>query len=291
MNTKVSRFRRPIMLVAIGLVSVGAAVGIAAQSQAGSTSLTTEGASQTEGSSPAEATEPATTTEASSTAAERPVEPPAVTEIPGIGLDAQLDWQTYGGETALRERIIEVCMGQAGFEYTPTPLTEGPAGGGDQPPQGHPTDPNKEIYDSLSAEDQRAYSQALGGVDDVYDDRQISAAGQTGCVATALEILPGAANLNPALIDGLAAEISAHRTSDAECPDGLTPEEIDERYLLDDDPSNDGQADQLHAACERTTIVDIEAVQGYVDERAEEFAAHLEQLEADLVAAEEYIAG
>ncbi|HMJ77232.1 MAG TPA: hypothetical protein VK507_14740, partial [Iamia sp.] len=199
-------------------------------------------------------------------------------------------WQTYGGETALRERIVEVCMAKEGFEYTPTSLTQGPADAGDAA-QDRPTDPNRVIYDGLSAADQRRYSQALAGVDDVHDDRQVTEAGDGGCVAVATEILPGAANLNPELIDGLVAEVGSRRTSEARCPDGLTPEQIDERYLLDDDPSNDAEADRLLAACDRTSTVDIEAVQAYVDERADAFAAHLDRLDADLIAAERYIAG
>jgi hypothetical protein len=291
MNTQRAHLRPFLTIAAAVLALVALVLVIAARSGDGPTTLAAgAGAGQADATTPedaapstAEATEPPATGGDAAAA-------PAVTEIPGIGLDEQLDWQTYGGETALRERIVQVCMDDQGFAYTPTSLTQGPADP-EASAQGHPGDPNRVIYDGLSADDQRRYSQALAGVDDGYDDQQTTGAAPGGCVGVATEILPGAANLDPELIDGLVAEVGSHRTSDARCPDGLTPEEIDEQYLFDDDPSNDGEADRLLAECVRTSSVDIEAVQAYVDERAEAFAAHLERLDADLIAAERYIAG
>ena len=93
------------------------------------------------------------------------------------------------GEFDIREVVTAKCMSLAGFDYIPDiqpdPST-GVKGVGDAGPA------NMAVYESLNDAQQKEYSLALAGVDDVYSETAaVGEAPSTGCLNTARELYPG----------------------------------------------------------------------------------------------------
>ena len=124
---------------------------------------------------------------AATSVASRLVSPLA--EYPGFGHDPERDDTLLAREETARENFVARCMRAKGFQYVPEPAVEVDDSMSRDELWNQP-DPNGDYVASLSPAEVRAYSYALAGVADLYDE----AGGPTGgCYAEADEAVPSLA--------------------------------------------------------------------------------------------------